>query len=113
MPAAERKPFLLRIPPELWQELEATVFLVTHSVAEAVFLGDRIWIFTPGPGTIGHVVNEVPERRASAEETQRRPEIVEAVRLVGEAFHRVLVAAKDRPPAPGQDRPPVPGQARP
>ena len=28
----------------LWREQEATVFFVTHSVEEAVFLGDRIYI---------------------------------------------------------------------
>jgi NitT/TauT family transport system ATP-binding protein len=33
----------------LWRDLEATVFFITHSVEEAVFLGDRIYIFSPVP----------------------------------------------------------------
>ena len=37
---------------ELWRELEATVFFVTHDVNEAVYLGDRVLIFSPAPGTI-------------------------------------------------------------
>jgi len=36
----------------LWKEVEATVFIVTHSLAEAVYLGDRVFMFTPGPGRI-------------------------------------------------------------
>ncbi|EKD82533.1 MAG: ABC transporter related protein, partial [uncultured bacterium] len=29
----------------LWHEVEATVFIVTHSIAEAVYLSDRIFMF--------------------------------------------------------------------
>jgi NitT/TauT family transport system ATP-binding protein len=36
----------------LWKEVQATVFFVTHDVNEAVFLGDRIYIFSNAPGTI-------------------------------------------------------------
>ncbi len=36
----------------LWREVEATVFFITHSIEEAVFLGDRIYIMSTGPGRI-------------------------------------------------------------
>ena len=36
----------------LWKEAQATVFFVTHSIEEAVYLGDRVYIFSPAPGTI-------------------------------------------------------------
>ncbi len=39
---------------ELWKEVEATVFFVTHDVSESVYLGDRIYIFSNSPGTILH-----------------------------------------------------------
>ena len=39
---------LLRI----WDETAATVMFVTHDVAEAVFLADRLFIVSPRPGTI-------------------------------------------------------------
>ena len=39
---------------ELWHEVQATVFFVTHDVNEAVFLGDRCYIFSNSPGSILH-----------------------------------------------------------
>jgi NitT/TauT family transport system ATP-binding protein len=36
----------------LAREVQATVFLVTHSIEEAVYVGDRIFIFSNAPGTI-------------------------------------------------------------
>jgi NitT/TauT family transport system ATP-binding protein len=36
----------------LWREVEATVFFITHSIEEAVFLGDRVYIMSTGPGRI-------------------------------------------------------------
>ena len=39
---------------DLWREAQATVFFVTHSIEEALFLGDRIYVFSGAPGTILH-----------------------------------------------------------
>lgn len=36
----------------LWREVEATIFFITHSIEEAVFLGDRVYIMSNSPGTI-------------------------------------------------------------
>jgi NitT/TauT family transport system ATP-binding protein len=36
----------------LWRELEATVFFVTHSIEEAVYLGDHVFLFSPAPGRL-------------------------------------------------------------
>ncbi|MBP2292923.1 ABC transporter ATP-binding protein [Azospirillum rugosum] len=49
----------------LWLRSRKTMVLVTHSIAEAVFLADRIVLFTPGPGRIDRVV-EVPFPRPRA-----------------------------------------------
>ena len=45
---------------ELWQRLRFTGVLVTHDIEEAVFLGKRIFVFTPRPGRVAEVV-ENPE----------------------------------------------------
>ncbi len=54
-----------RLIMELWREVQATVFIVTHSIAEAVYLGDRVWVITPAPGRIGKEFSEtIPHTRS-------------------------------------------------
>ena len=57
-----------RLIMDLWNEVEATVMIVTHSIAEAVFLGDRVWIMAAGPGPHRQAV-----RRRHPEDARRRP----------------------------------------
>ena len=40
----------------IWEQARLTVLFVTHSVDEAVFLGDRVVVLTPGPGLIRDIV---------------------------------------------------------
>ena len=37
---------------ELWKETGKTIVLVTHSVEEALYLGDRLFVMAPRPGRI-------------------------------------------------------------
>ena len=63
---------------KLWREVEATVFFITHSIEEAVFLGDRVYLMSNSPGTIlEEIVIEPPDR--SAHEMQRQPRFLETV----------------------------------
>jgi NitT/TauT family transport system ATP-binding protein len=48
-----------RLLAEVWRTTRKTVIYVTHNVAEAVFLADRVLVMTPHPGT---VKTEVPIR---------------------------------------------------
>jgi len=54
----------------LWRKQEATVFFVTHSVEEAVYLGDRVYILSRAPGTIIKEM-ELPGPDRPAREMQR------------------------------------------
>ena len=41
----------------LWKKENFTAILVTHNVAEAVFLSNRVVVMSPRPGKVTHVVN--------------------------------------------------------
>jgi NitT/TauT family transport system ATP-binding protein len=40
----------------IWKESRKTILFVTHSIPEAVFLGERVVIMTPRPGRIAEIV---------------------------------------------------------
>jgi len=41
-----------RLLADVWKETGKTIVYVTHNVAEAVYLGDRVIVMTPHPGTV-------------------------------------------------------------
>jgi NitT/TauT family transport system ATP-binding protein len=57
---------------KLWAEQQATVFLVTHSVEEAVYLGDRVFLMAPKPGRLVEII-KVPRPTEPPEESRRKP----------------------------------------
>lgn len=49
---------------DIWQQTRKTVIYVTHNVAEAVFLADKVVVMSPHPGQIKEVVhNHLPRPR--------------------------------------------------
>ena len=62
----------------LSREAQATVFFVTHSIEEAVYLGDRTYVFSSAPGTILKEM-AVPPPDFPAKEMQRQPAFMEVV----------------------------------
>ena len=79
-----------RLITDLWHEVEATVMIVTHSIAEAVYLGDRVWIMAAGPGRIVREFKDgIPKTRdADPVAVQESAEFKRAVAEVGEAFRQ-------------------------
>jgi len=62
----------------LTREAEATVFFVTHSIEEAVYLGDRTFIISSAPGTILKQL-PVPPPDFPARVMQQQPRFMEFV----------------------------------
>jgi NitT/TauT family transport system ATP-binding protein len=73
---------------ELWRTTQATVFFVTHSIEEAVFLGDRIYVLSNAPGTILQEMTVQPSDRPS-KEMQREPRFQETVYHLRELISRL------------------------
>jgi NitT/TauT family transport system ATP-binding protein len=63
---------------ELWREQSPTIFFITHSIEEAVFLGDHILLFSNSPGTVLQTIRMPPPDRPSIE-MQRDPHFQEVV----------------------------------
>jgi NitT/TauT family transport system ATP-binding protein len=63
---------------DLWREAHATVFFVTHSIEEAVYLGDRVYVFSSAPGTILREM-DVPPPDRPPKVMQREPAFMEKV----------------------------------
>ena len=55
--------------------------MLFRSIPEAVYLGDRVFIFTPSPGTIAHQLAVAPPDRP-AREMQAEPTFLDSVRQV-------------------------------
>ncbi len=80
-----------RLITELWHDVESTVFLITHSISEAVYLGDRLWVMSRGPGTIAAVFDDIipPTRDSDPVLVQESSEFKAVVAEVVRAFKRV------------------------
>ncbi|MEW6332958.1 MAG: ABC transporter ATP-binding protein [Thermodesulfobacteriota bacterium] len=51
---------------QLWDDTRFTVLFVTHSIPEAVIIGNRILLLSPHPGQVKAELNSVPRREADA-----------------------------------------------
>jgi NitT/TauT family transport system ATP-binding protein len=75
---------LLRI----WEVQKKTVVFITHSVDEAVYLGDRVMVMTAQPGRVKSFVRVPLPRPRDIIELQTAPEF-------GELVHRIWSGLRD------------------
>jgi NitT/TauT family transport system ATP-binding protein len=76
----------------LWREQQATVFFITHSVEESVYLGDRVYILSASPGRMVREM-EVPPPDRPAREMQREAEFQEMVFQIRDIIEKLDCAA--------------------
>src|SRR5258706_2509150 len=77
----------------LWKEAQATVFFVTHSIEEAVYLGDRVYVFSSAPGTILREM-QVPPPDRPPKEMQREPAFVEIVNEIRDLIDTLATSSR-------------------
>jgi NitT/TauT family transport system ATP-binding protein len=72
----------------IWDEDKKTVVFITHSVDEAVLLGDRVMVMTAQPGRVKQFVPIALARPRNIMELQGAPEY-------GELVHRIWSDLRD------------------
>jgi NitT/TauT family transport system ATP-binding protein len=85
---------LLRI----WEETRKTVVFITHSVDEAVTLGDRIMVMTAGPGRIKTIVPVDLPRPRNVVELRHTPAYGELVYDIWAQLREEVDRARSREP---------------
>ena len=81
---------LLRI----WEEHKKTVLFITHSVDEAVTLGDRIMVMTAHPGRAKAIIDVPFERPRSVIELRAQPQYGELVYRIWEQLREEVQLAR-------------------
>ncbi len=74
----------------LWDRTKTTILCVTHSLVEAVYLSQRVLIFSSAPGQILYDITDAlpPSVAVPPQEAQEEPSFKAAVRVIAETFRR-------------------------
>ena len=72
----------------IWLAEGCTIVFVTHSIAEAVFLGDRVLLLSPRPGRIDTSL-DVPFRRPRKTQLQTLPEFQQLVQRLRDRLEAI------------------------
>ncbi|MBX9760557.1 MAG: ABC transporter ATP-binding protein [Beijerinckiaceae bacterium] len=72
----------------IWMQTRKTIVLVTHSIAEAVFLADRVILLSPRPGRIDTTV-DVTMARPRTLDVQTTPEFQDIARMLRHRLNEI------------------------
>jgi NitT/TauT family transport system ATP-binding protein len=80
---------------KLWEETRKTVIFITHSLDEAVVLGDRVAVMSHRPGRIKALFPVNLARPRNALELRNNPEFIEVRRRVWEALREEVLWSRE------------------
>ena len=80
---------------KLWEEARKTVIFITHSLDEAVVLGDRVAVMSRRPGRIKAMFDVRLPRPRNALELRNNPEFIEVRRQVWEALREEVLRSRE------------------
>jgi NitT/TauT family transport system ATP-binding protein len=70
----------------IWQVSGKTIVLITHSIPEAIFLGDYVFVMTARPGSLARIIPvDIPRPRSL--DVMGAPQFVEASRQIRGLFN--------------------------
>ena len=72
----------------IWAKVNNTVVFVTHSIPEAIFLSDRVFVLSPHPGRLSKVV-EISLPRPRTAEMRESPEFYRLITEIRNSFEGV------------------------
>ena len=76
---------------QLWERERKTVVFITHSMEEAVMLGDRVMLMTPRPGKVKEMI-EIPLKRPRSRDIEKSPAFVEIKEYLWENLRAMQAA---------------------
>lgn len=82
---------LLRI----WEGSRKTAIFITHSIDEALILGDRVLVMTARPGTVKAVIDVNLPRPRKVTELKSRPEFLELFNCIWERLSEEVLKARE------------------
>lgn len=72
----------------IWRESGKTIILITHSIPEAVFLGDRVVVMSPRPGRISEIIT-IDTARPRGLDVMGEPEFGRQTSYIRKLFYRM------------------------
>jgi NitT/TauT family transport system ATP-binding protein len=93
---AQNKVLLQEELLRIWDEQKKTVVFITHSVDEAVYLGDRIMVMTAQPGRVKTMVPVPLARPRNLIELQKSPEYGELISGIWAGLREEVQRAREQ-----------------